>query len=184
MRCPTLLKSILTVCLINTSFLSRSIPIKAQPIPPVITAQVSNQLSEKQISQILKDIEKAYQDKNITGISKYIASFASATVLYKASQISSSFDFIGKDEIVNYLDLILQKIQERKVIEQRVSIQIMEDGQLAIVKVRTVKEVTTTDGKKYYSSGLDVVHFALIDHQPMIVFVKTEGWIAEHPAKK
>jgi len=55
---------------------------------------------------------------------------------------------------------------------------------LAIARVRTIKEITTTDGKKYYSSSLDVVHFGIIDNQPMIVFVKTEGWIAEHLAKK
>ena len=182
MRCQNLLKGILTVCLLNTTFITLSPAVYAQPeATPQTEAKQDNGLTEAKITEVLKAIEQAEEKKDVLGMSKFLAPFVSADIMLKTAHSSNLTELVGKDQLVNFVNYAWKNIQARKNIQRQVNIEILEDGQFAIATVRTIREVSKTDGKQYYSSTENIIHFAMMNNQPMIVLVKTEGWLGERP---
>ncbi len=185
MQCKTIIKGILTASMLSASLMSFSVPSLAKPLTLVqATTQASDQLTQEKITQVIAAIQKAQKEKNVEGVTKFLAPFASAEVTRRSSDVSIVSQLVGKDKLVEYVRLTYELIKSREILEQEVNVNIVEGGQLGIATIRTVKQTTTMDGKEYYSASLDVIHFALIDKSPMIVFFRTQGWVAERPTNR
>lgn len=180
MTIKTLFHGALVACIINGAVAVMPALVAPKPQSSVqLVAQTSNQLSQDSINKILKEIQAAQQQKDVEGVLKFVAPFVVSNITVESGRKQVTMELEGKDEHRQLLKETFDGIKQSEIVNQRIIINLYQDGQLGIAKVFTVKKITSKDGKQFFSSSNDTIRFALIDNQPMIVSMSIDGWLAE-----
>ncbi len=174
---------ILSLCLLTA--LSVHLPVFADSIQDTLRVQntdsVSGQLTEESIKNALAMMEKAREQKDVKMVLKYIAPFAYSTVITEVDNTVITINLNGELEHQEFLSNTYQKIKNRKILDRRVDIRILDDGQMGIAVVREEKEYTTENGDNFLSQSVDTLRFGLVNGQPMVVSTTLKGWLAPTP---
>jgi len=144
----------------------------------------ANQLSEENIRQTLKAIEKAIAQKDVEGVLKFVAPFVYIEMTVESNEGTVITPVEGKDSFRNLLQEIFARTKENNVVNQQTKIDITSNGELGIANISTVETLTTSEGKRYFSSSTDTFRFAWINNQPTIFSITIRGWLAERSPQK
>jgi len=169
---------------ISSNIIGLPIIAKAQSFnnsQPIITAQNINQLTEENLTAIMKTIEKAEKEKNLQPILDYLSPYVISTVTVESDNTTIITSLQGKKSHENFLKNSFATLKNETDINSYSNIKITEDGQMASVTRVQGTDVVTEDGKKYLSVSTDKIHFALIDNEPKIINVEVKGWLQERP---
>ena len=74
-------------------------------------------------------------------------------------------------------------VKEREILNDYMTVRITPDGKIATVTRVIFENLTTKDEQKFMVSGTDIIRFALIDNQPKIISIKSQGWLEPRPTE-
>lgn len=178
-------QGLFAVCAIN--FGVAEIPVLAAPVEQPVAQAVtrkSNQITEEDIREVLKEIQAAREREDIEGVLKFIAPFAHSEVTVESDGGTLTVNLDGKDEHRAVFAKMNAQIQERRDINNRTAITISPDGELGTATIFRVREYITQNGTRFLSAGTDTIRFALINNRPMVVSTTIRGWLAERSSLK
>ncbi|BFM38422.1 hypothetical protein [Synechocystis sp. LKSZ1] len=159
--------------------LALPLPSPANPIAQATSN--TNALSEEAIRQMMAKIEQAEQKEDIKTLMSFLAPFIVSEITVTTDEQTTTRTLEGLGEHQDLLQSSYNRVAKREVLEKNTQIRLTEDGQLAIVKRRSLRDVTTEDKKKFLSFSEDTIRVAMIGGQPKIVSIRSEGWLEERP---
>lgn len=177
---------LVTACMLNVGAFAAIAAPKPNPARPATqtSPQVSNQLSEQNIRQVLATIQAAIDKKDVAGVMRYMAPFAHSEVTVESDDGRLTVNVDGQEDHRLLLTQSLGQIQNSASLNRQIRIRMSPDGQMAIATIFRARDVTTQQGQRYYSVGTDTIRFALVNNQPRIVSMSLNGWVASRPSLK
>ncbi|MDJ0728897.1 MAG: nuclear transport factor 2 family protein [Crocosphaera sp.] len=156
----------------------------AQPSnSPLLIAQEIKQLDEEMIRQAMEAINQAENREDIDAMLKFLAPFSISeiTVEYKGNILTTNLEGINAHR--RMLKNTFALVKEREILNDYMTVRITPDGKIATVTRVIFENLTTKDEQKFMVSGTDILRFALIDNQPKIISVKSQGWLEPKPTE-
>lgn len=156
----------------------------AQPLnSPLLIAQEIKELDEEMIRQAMEAINEAENREDIDAMLKFLVPFSISeiTVEYKGNILTTNLEGINAHR--RMLKNTFALVKEREILNDYMTVRITPDGKIATVTRVIFENLTTKDEQKFMVSGTDILRFALIDNQPRIISVKSQGWLEPRPTE-
>lgn len=169
----------LSLSLWGGAYLALPLPSSANPIAQATNN--ANTLSEEGVRQMMAKIEQAEQQEDIKALMSFLAPFIVSEITVTSDDQTVTRTLEGLSDHQNLLQQSYNRVAKREVLEKNTQIRLTEDGQLAIVKRRSLRDVTTEDKQKFISFSQDTIRVAMIGGQPKIVSISSEGWLEDRP---
>jgi hypothetical protein len=169
----------LSLGLWSGAYLALPLPSPANPIAQ--TTSNANALTEEGVRQMMAKIEQAEQQEDIKTLISFLAPFIVSEITVTSDDQTVTRTLEGLADHQNLLQQSYNRVAKREVLEKNTQIRLTEDGQLAIVKRRSLRDVTTEDKQKFISFSQDTLRVAMIGGQPKIVSISSEGWLEDRP---
>ena len=171
--------------LISTQVLS--IPQRAIASPlnhsQTVMGQNINQLTEEKVLAIMEIIEKAEEKEDISTILNFLAPFVVSSVTVDTKDATVTRNLEGKKAHDDFLQNNFNLVKDEELIDSYTTVSMSEDEQVLTVTRLRITNVVTEDAREFLSSSNDLIRFALIDDQPMIVSITIKGWLEERPSQ-
>lgn len=180
MKTNNLIKILITG-FITSQIIPFSLQAYANPIsknqPFLLTQNSETELTEENLNQIMKEIEKAEAEENIQGLLKYLAPYviSSVTVEIDNQKITTSIE--GKEEHEAFLNNSFKNVKGRKIISSYTTTNINGNGKMALLTRVRAREIDTETGNRFLSLSTDKIRFAMVDNQPQIINIESTGWL-------
>lgn len=146
-----------------------------------IIAQNMSQLTEEKVLEIIKVIEKAESEKDVDTILNFLAPFVTSSITVETKETTITRKLEGKQAHQTFLINTFNTVKEREEINSYLTVTASADDEVITVSRLHLRELTTENGKSFLSSSNDVIRFALVNNQPMIVSITVQGWMEERP---
>lgn len=177
-----ILSTLLALGLSSSFLLLLTVPTQAQNLAQAKPVAASSaELTEASIRQVLSQLEKAEQGEDIVTMMSFVAPFAVSQVTVESDGTRVRRILEGGEDHRQALERSFKRVADRKILENKAQVRISKDGKLAIVTRNIWKEVTTEEKQNFFSFSRDSIHFALVDNQPKIVSIFSDGWLEERP---
>ena len=149
----------------------------------ILIAQETKELDENMIRQAMEVIDQAENREDIDAMLKFLAPFSISeiTVEYKGNILTTNLEGINAHR--RMLKNTFALVKQREMINDYMTVRITPDGQIGIVTRVIFENLTTKDDQKFIVSGTDIVRFAMINNQPKIVSIKSQGWLEPRPTE-
>lgn len=157
------------------------ITLAQTPNPRILIAQETKELNEEIIRQTMEAIDEADNREDIDGMLKFLAPFSISeiTVEYKGNILTTNLEGINAHR--RMLKNTFALVKERETINDYMTIRMTPDGKIGVVTRVIFENLTTKDDQKFIVSGTDIIRFAMIDNQPKVISVKSQGWLEPRP---
>ncbi|UFP93049.1 hypothetical protein [Gloeobacter morelensis] len=138
------------------------------------TAQIPNPfqgtaaVTPEAVRQVLQAVEAAGQSKNIDEVLKYVAPFATLESTLEGIGYSQTTRVIGKEQIRARLLESLERLQSSEYLDKEQKIDIIDNGQAAIVSNDTIVGATLKDGRRLIINGRDTYVLGQVGGQLML----------------
>ncbi|MBW4696342.1 MAG: hypothetical protein KME03_00335 [Aphanocapsa lilacina HA4352-LM1] len=146
-------------------------PATAQiPIPTQIPNpfQGTAAVTPEAVRKVLQAVEAAGQSKNIDEVLKYVAPFATLESTLEGIGYSQTTRVIGKEQIRARLLESLERLQSSEYLDKEQKIDIIDNGQAAIVSNDTIVGATLKDGRRLIINGRDTYVLGQVGGQLML----------------
>lgn len=153
----------------------------SQAYPIAQATSQANALTEEGVRQMMAKIEQAEQQEDIKTLLSFLAPFIVSEITVTTDEQTTTRMLAGMAEHQDLLQRSYDRVTKREILEKRTQVRLTEDGQLAIVKRRSLRAITTQEQKKFFSFSEDTIRVAMINGQPRIVSISSNGWLEERP---
>ena len=174
---PLLIANVIT----GLTLIAPGITPAQTPNPRILIAQETKELNEEIIRQTMEAINEAENREDIDTMLKFLAPFSISeiTVEYKGNILTTNLEGINAHR--RMLKNTFALVKERETINDYMTVRMTSDGQIGVVTRVIFENLTTKDDQKFIVSGTDILRFAMINNQPKIISVKSQGWLEPRP---
>ncbi|MGK7881008.1 MAG: hypothetical protein AB4060_13040 [Crocosphaera sp.] len=153
------------------------------PNPRILIAQETKELDEEMIRQAMDAINEAENREDIDAMLKFLAPFSISeiTVEYKGNILTTNLEGVNAHR--RMLKDTFALVKQRETINDYMTVRITPDGQVGVVTRVIFENLTTKDDQSFIVSGTDIIRFAIINNQPKIISVKSQGWLEPRPTE-
>lgn len=156
-------------------------PSKAEPPLSPLLAQANAALSEEKILSIMEQIQRAEAEEDVEALMAFLAPFVVSQVSVDSGNQRTRRTIEGLGAHRNILQASYNRSRSTEQLSERMYVRFDDDGNIAIVTRYTMETANLTDNQRIISMGKDIIRFALVDGEPKIISVVTDGWSEERP---
>jgi hypothetical protein len=184
MRSPQLL-----ALLIGLSILPGISPAFVRANPQIAEVKQSSdrtqgqKISEAEIQGMIKDIQTAIKDKNISLILKHYAPFISSQLTIKTDASTEIFELNGITENKTFLEESYKNIRSVEVLSENWDVDILANDEMAIISRERVVNIISTEGNKYIVRSEAMAKVAPIDGKLRIFSIQETAEVGRRPNK-
>ena len=149
--------------------------------PPVLMAQRQT-LTEAQVKNLLATLRTAEDAEDIEQLKSLLAPFIVSEITVESGANSTTQVMEGISSHSQLWEAIYRLIESQDLLNEKTEIRFVDDGKMAVVTRFSVETLTLTDQRQMMALAKDVIRIALIDGEPKIVSVKTNGWLESRPS--
>ncbi len=150
--------------------------------PPVTFAQAQTLLDEETVESLMEQVKAAEYAEDVDQLASFLAPFVFSEITVESGDRRITQTMEGAEAHEATWRKVYAQIKEQELLNEKINIRIVEDGQLAIVTRFSVETLTLEDQRQMMAMAKEVVRVALIGGKPKIISVNTSGWLEERPS--
>jgi hypothetical protein len=172
-----------------TFIFSGILPAIAQPSipenPPANSITSNRPIDEDEVRQAIKEMEDSSERQDVDGVMKFIAPFAHSEITSQTDTRSSTeyVEGLTQHRTVIAESIKRGKSQQRKMLRQRIRVQITADGTAALATLQTSTGFVSLDPKpkRYIALTEQTLRFGKINSKLMLTSSKSSTRVTLRP---
>jgi hypothetical protein len=151
----------------------RPVPLELSQAPP--------SFNEAQILDLMTKINQAEAAEDVETLVSLLAPFVVSEVTVESGDQTTTRIIEGISAHREILTNSYARSRSKEVLDEKMSVRFDADGNIATVTRYSIETADLTDNRRMVSMGKDTIRFALVEGQPKIISVVTDGWSEERP---
>ncbi len=136
---------------------------------------------EKQVEELIKNVDKAVENKDITTLLKFFAPFVVSEMTFNKDNYSYTIKLNGMEEHRIYFEESFKELKNREILFDDYQISIEANGAIAYITSNRVANYTTKDDQKIISSAKAKIRLAMVAGELKIIEIEQNADISLRP---
>lgn len=163
-----------------------AVPTQAESVPPSLSmplelTQAPPSFNEPQILDLMAQIRQAEAAEDVDTLMSFLAPFVVSEVTVESGEQRTARTIEGLSAHREILKNSYDRSLSKEILNEKMSVRFDDDGNIAVVTRYTIQTADLTDDRRVVSMAKDVIRFALVDGQPKVISVVTDGWSEPRP---
>jgi hypothetical protein len=163
-----------------------AVPIQAASVTaslrvPMELTQAPPSFNETQILALMAQISQAEAAEDVDTLMSFLAPFVVSEITVESGDQRTTRTVEGLSAHRDILKKSYDRSVSKEILNEKMSVRFDDDGNIAVVTRYTIETTDLTDDRRFISMAKDVIRFALVDGQPKVISVVTDGWSEPRP---
>jgi hypothetical protein len=129
----------------------------------------------------MAQIRQAEAAEDVETLMSFLAPFVVSDVTVESGNQRTTRTIEGLSAHRDILQNSYGRSASKEVLNEKMTVRFDDDGNIAVVTRYTIQTADLTDNRRVVSMAKDVIRFALVDGQPKVISVVTDGWSEPRP---